>query len=1153
MSLTSKTGFRFSTFCQLALSALLSVPVPSLAIELVSAIQNGPTISEHPNGSAYAEAISGDGRYVLYSSSATNITAEIDLERQFDLFIYDRQTETARKLATGANDRISSPRFTNNDHSIVFLSRATNLVDASNDQAPDDTLRSFAYDVATEQIELLYPGSLPTEQDYLLTDDARTLAWNAEDDAGHWHIVLIDRQTGAQRRIGVGSNSPFDLIQFSADGRFLVFNTGATNLHPDATTTVTNVFLADVETGSIRLLTGSLEYYALARDINSDGSLVLIHSSTQNRPPEPFRSSSPLNTAVVNVASGDIEYVENNAPEGRTVELSDDGRFVTWNGKIFHDGRGPFNSLHVKDRLTNTVVHITEGYVQHDNFFGKLSADGSTLVFSSHSNTLVEPDYAAFTQLFAYDTATQEIQKVSKRNNQPLAFSGDLPSYLPSITDDGRQVVFASKSQSLVPGITNVFPSDSATEWGPGNISDHLYLRDRSTASTETITGSSTDEPPDLIFGYSFPNISRDGRYISFSRGRDQDIDLYYDTEQQLLIEELDGLGVSLYDASVQFDASGEFLIYRSSDILDDRNPDGLNGLFLHNTEEDSTRFISFERDSIPITPRHAAIDAAATHLIIHYQVPRPDLSPDDVWRYYNIETDTLEPLFHEDTTQPEPNSNWPPQLLGDTGLVLYQSGSRLVAGTCYLHDRATGNTRPLAPEGPGMCSQPRASNDGSRIVFRTTQAIADSSSEVMSGVTLLDRTLERFVTINSPEPLRKFQTDRRPLAPEISGDGNLVVYVSGRETLAPDGNFEQDLFAIDIADLLNVDNQPPVGITQNVHTPINEALVVFLTARDEDADPLNYEIVRQPQHGTLSGSHPNTLYSPNPDFRGIDRFEFVVTDGIATSAPARVTIEVAETAACSNGCPQLVSAVLPGSRSVTTNATATAFATVINPSTADAFDCGIRLEANPNIDFQFQATDPLTNALVGAPNTLVDIAPGAAQSFVLSLTARANFDAADVHFQFSCANMTTAQVFSGLNTLELSANEAPTPDVIAIALTPTADGIAQVGRESYGVYAVATSNVGAAGVITVRPFANSYFDGDALICQTEPATGACLSPPASSVQSDMAAGSSHSFGVFVRSNASITLEPAAHRHYVHFTDSSNKRRGSTSVALTTP
>src|SRR5262245_63427619 len=76
------------------------------------------------------------------------------------------------------------------------------------------------------------------------------------------------------------------------------------------------------------------------------------------------------------------------------------------------------------------------------------------------------------------------------------------------------------------------------------------------------------------------------------------------------------------------------------------------------------------------------------------------------------------------------------------------------------------------------------------------------------------------------------------------------------------------------------------------------------------------------------------------------------------------------------SGAPtSIVAAVLPSSRSVQIGTIATAFATIINAGEVTATSCGIDLLSSIPANFSYQITDPATNALIGTPNTPVDIA----------------------------------------------------------------------------------------------------------------------------------------------------------------------------------
>ena len=212
-----------------------------------------------------------------------------------------------------------------------------------------------------------------------------------------------------------------------------------------------------------------------------------------------------------------------------------------------------------------------------------------------------------------------------------------------------------------------------------------------------------------------------------------------------------------------------------------------------------------------------------------------------------------------------------------------------------------------------------------------------------------------------------------------------------------------------------------------------------------------------------------------------------------------------------------LVSAVLPSGRSVQVGTPATAFATIINAGSITATSCGISLATAIPVTFSFQTTNPATNALTGIPNTPVNIPAGAAQSFVVAFTPTQAFGPTAVQMIFGCTNTDPAPINTGLNTLLLSASPTPVPDVVALAATSTNDGIVNISNGT-GAFAVATVNVGASASIT----ASADAGGAALpvtifLCETNPATGQCISGIGPSVTTQINAGLTPTFGIFVQ------------------------------------
>ena len=248
-----------------------------------------------------------------------------------------------------------------------------------------------------------------------------------------------------------------------------------------------------------------------------------------------------------------------------------------------------------------------------------------------------------------------------------------------------------------------------------------------------------------------------------------------------------------------------------------------------------------------------------------------------------------------------------------------------------------------------------------------------------------------------------------------------------------------------------------------------------------------------------------------------------------------------------------LVAAVLPLSRSAQIGQTVTAFATVINSSGRALSGCTASL---PNFSgtFVYQTTNPATNSVTGSPNKPFSLPSGGSQSLVLALRPETQISPREENFVFQCSGSAAAASIIGVNTLLLSADPAQPADVIALGATPTQDGVLRLpGVNQAQAFAVATVNLGIATVVTVTAdWGDITLPVSLAICQTNPATGACLDAPAASVTAMIAANATPTFGFFVSADRALPFFPSHVRAFVRFKDATGNVRGSTSIALTT-
>jgi hypothetical protein len=112
--------------------------------------------------------------------------------------------------------------------------------------------------------------------------------------------------------------------------------------------------------------------------------------------------------------------------------------------------------------------------------------------------------------------------------------------------------------------------------------------------------------------------------------------------------------------------------------------------------------------------------------------------------------------------------------------------------------------------------------------------------------------------------------------------------------------------FAVSSNIMLTV-NQPPIALDQVVITTEDTARGFNLLASDPNLDSLAFIIVAEPTNGTLTVTSSNLVYTPAPNYHGLDRIVFKASDGLLESAPATVSITVTPV----NDAPEAVSQIL--------------------------------------------------------------------------------------------------------------------------------------------------------------------------------------------------------------------------------------------------
>jgi Ca2+-binding RTX toxin-like protein len=184
--------------------------------------------------------------------------------------------------------------------------------------------------------------------------------------------------------------------------------------------------------------------------------------------------------------------------------ISADGRFVAFSSMASNLVPGDTNGredVFVHDRQTGQTERVsvasngTQG--NRDSYAGSISADGRFVVFVSEAANLVQGDTNGTRDIFVHDRQTGRTERVSVASD---GTEGNRGSEAPSISADGRFVVFHSEASNLVPGDRN----------GCADI----FVHDRQTGRTERVSMAS-DGTEGTNYSYD-PSISADGRFVAF-------------------------------------------------------------------------------------------------------------------------------------------------------------------------------------------------------------------------------------------------------------------------------------------------------------------------------------------------------------------------------------------------------------------------------------------------------------------------------------------------------------------------------------------------------------------------------------------------------------------------------------------------------------
>jgi Tol biopolymer transport system component len=379
------------------------------------------------DGDSRTVSISADGRYVAFGSNATNLVAG-DGNNVDDIFVADRATGTLVRASVDSSgleaDKSSfNPAISANGRFVAFHSLATNLVPNDTNGTVDIFVRDLV-DGTTERVSV-DPAGNEAHGDSLyasISGDGRFVAFQSQaadlvagDVNGFQDVFVRDRQTGTTVLASVDAagnqgdgNSQVAWISF--DGRFVAFDSQATNLVAGDTNGVNDVFVKDLLSGAVDRVSVSSagaegDHDSFAGSLSADGRYVGFYSAATTLVP------FDMNQAM---------------------------------------------DVFLRDRMSGTTTRVSVTPLGRggngDSFLASLSADGRFVAFQSVASTLVANDTNGVADIFVRDVVASATTRVSVGAN---GTQGNSFSSGPSISADGRDVAFYSDASNLVPNDTN--------------------------------------------------------------------------------------------------------------------------------------------------------------------------------------------------------------------------------------------------------------------------------------------------------------------------------------------------------------------------------------------------------------------------------------------------------------------------------------------------------------------------------------------------------------------------------------------------------------------------------------------------------------------------------------------------------------------------
>jgi Tol biopolymer transport system component len=479
--------------------------------------------------SSFEPSISGDGRYVAFMSSSSNLTAD-DTSTGRDIFVHDRQTATTTRVSvasdgTQANSFSRDPSISADGRYVAFESVATNLVAGDTNGGTDIFVRDRQTSTTT-RVNVASDGTQANQDsgNPSISADGRYVAFESQatnlvagDTNGDRDIFVRDRQTATTTRVSVATdgtqlNNFANNPSISSDGRYVAFDSFASNLGDGETiTSVSDVFVHDRQTGTTEHLSEETvtegDSNSFGSSTSADGRFVVFTSHARNLV---AGDSNGTFDVFVRDTVADVTHRVSVASDGTqanggssNASISDDASYIAFESAASNLVAGDNNGTsdvfvhHFLGTTTRISVDSGGGEANGASSDPHISADGGFVSFDSSASNLVAGDTNGVSDIFVHDLGTSATERVSVTS---AGAAGNNHSSDSSISGAGRYVAFDSNASDLVTSDTNA--------------TTDVFVHDRQTDVTTRVsvaTGGTEGNG-----GSSDPSISDDGSHVAY-------------------------------------------------------------------------------------------------------------------------------------------------------------------------------------------------------------------------------------------------------------------------------------------------------------------------------------------------------------------------------------------------------------------------------------------------------------------------------------------------------------------------------------------------------------------------------------------------------------------------------------------------------------